>query len=95
MRLEISTLARLVSFLLGVAWAIVLVGISFSFLSYFRLSIVDAFLMSFFGAMPGLIMVVLLEYVLIGMQRYEEMKRQTKLLEEIVEQNRRDDLLRN
>ena len=88
-------MARLVSFLLGVAWAIVLVGISFSFLSYFRLSIVDAFLMSFFGAMPGLIMVVLLEYVLIGMQRYEEMKRQTKLLEEIVEQNRRDDLLRN
>lgn len=88
-------MARLVSFLLGVAWAFVLVGISFSFFSYFRLSIVDAFLMSFFGAMPGLIMVVLLEYVLIGMQRYEEMKRQTKLLEEIVEQNRRDDLLRN
>jgi len=95
MRLQISTLARLISFLLGVAWAFVLIGIFFTLFSYFRFNIIDAFLMSFLGAIPGLMMVVLLEYILIGIQRYEEMKIQTKLLEEIVERNRRDDLLRD
>ncbi|SFV60502.1 hypothetical protein MNB_SV-6-1856 [hydrothermal vent metagenome] len=47
------------------------------------------------GAIPGLLFVVLLEYILVSLQRFEEMKKQTKLLEELVDRNRRDDLLRN
>jgi len=95
MRLQAPTLARLISFLLGVAWAFVLLGIALTFLSYFRFSIVDALLFSFLGAIPGLLFVVVLEYILVSLQRYEEIKKQTKLLEEIVDRNRRDDLLRD
>lgn len=95
MRLQTSTLARLISFLLGVAWAFVLLGIALTFLTYFKLSILDAFTFGFLGAIPGLILVVVLEYVLIGLHRFEEMKKQTKLLEEIIDRNRRDDLLRD
>jgi len=95
MRLQISTLAKLISFLLGVAWAFVLLGVALTFFSYFRFSIVDAILFSFLGAIPGLLFVVLLEYILVSLQRFEEMKKQTKLLEELVDRNRRDDLLRN
>jgi len=95
MRLDRSTLARLISFLLGVAWAFVLLGITFTFLSYFKFSIVDALLFSFLSSIPGLFFVVILEYILVGLQRFEEIKKQTQLLEEMVDRNRRDDLLRD
>ena len=95
MKIERSTLARLISFLLGVAWAFVLLGITFTFLSYFKFSIIDAILFSFLGSIPGLFFVVTLEYILVGLQRFEEIKKQTKLLEEMVDRNRRDDLLRD
>jgi hypothetical protein len=95
MQLERSTLVRLISFLLGVAWAFVMLGITFTFLSYFKVSIIDSLLFSFLGSLPGLFFVVVLEYILVGLQRFEEIKKQTNLLEEIVDKNRRDDLLRD
>ncbi len=95
MRLQISTLARLISFLLGVAWAFALLGIFLSFLLYFKLSIAKALLFALLGAIPGLLFVVILEYIFVGLQKFEEMQRQTRLLEEIVDRNRRDDLLRD
>lgn len=88
MKLQPSTLSRVINFLLGVAWASVLLGTLYIFLSYYRLSLVDAIFLSFLGSLPGLFFVVILEYLIIGLQHYEETKRQTKLLEELLEQRK-------
>ena len=84
MRLRRSILGMLVNFLLGVAWAFVLIGAVYTFLSFYQYSLIDAFLMTFFGALPGLFFVIILEYVIVGIERLEEMKKQTRLLEKLV-----------
>jgi uncharacterized membrane protein (DUF106 family) len=86
MRLEKSTLGILVNFLLGVAWAFVLIGALYTFFSYYKLSLIDAVIMTFLGALPGLFLVALLEYLIVGIERLEEMKKQTKLLEKLLQQ---------
>lgn len=84
MKLPPSALSRLINFLLGVAWAFVLLGISYIFLSYYRFSLIDALLLSLLGSLPGLFIVTILEYILVGLRRNEEITKQTKLLEEIL-----------
>ncbi len=88
MRLGRSALGLVVNFLLGVAWAMVLIGALYTFFSYFRYSLVEAVFVSFLGALPGLFFVIVLEYLIIGIEKLEEMKKQTALLEKLVEQNR-------
>ena len=87
MRLNRSKLGILVNFLLGVAWALVLIGVLYTFISYYRLSVIDALFMAFLGALPGLFIIVLLEYLILGIERLEEMKRQTQLLEKILDKD--------
>ncbi|MEA3492397.1 MAG: hypothetical protein U9R27_10910 [Campylobacterota bacterium] len=86
MRLETPTLGLLVNFLIGTAWAFVLVGIIYTFFSFYNVSLVDAIMLSFLGALPGIFLVVILEYFIVGLQRLEEMKKQTKLLEKLLMQ---------
>ena len=43
--------------------------------------------MTFFGVLPGLFFVVILEYIFVAMERLEEMKRQTVLLKKLTTQN--------
>ncbi len=87
MKLKRSTLGILINFLLGVAWAFVLIGAFFTFSSFYKYSISDAILMTFFGVLPGLFFVIVLEYILVAMERLGEMKKQTVLLEKITTQN--------
>jgi uncharacterized membrane protein YeaQ/YmgE (transglycosylase-associated protein family) len=87
MRLRQSTLGFLLNFLLGVAWAFVLIGALYSFFFYYRLSFFDGVIMTFIGALPGLFLVILLEYLIVGLERLDELKKQTELLEEISRQN--------
>lgn len=87
MRIRRSALGILVNFLLGVAWAFVLIGAFYTFSSFYRYGIVDAILMTFLGALPGLFFVVVLEYMFVAMERLEEMKKQTALLEKLTAQN--------
>lgn len=86
MRLQRSILGVLVNFLLGVAWAFVLIGALYTFSSFYPFGIFYALLMAFFGVLPGLFVVVLLEYLMVGMERLEEMKKQTKLIEQFTSQ---------
>ncbi len=95
MRLQTSTLSRVINFLLGVAWASLLLGAFYIFLSYYRFSLVDAIFLSFLGSLPGLFFVVVLEYLIVGLQQYEETKKQTKLLEELLEQTKKRDIEKN
>jgi uncharacterized membrane protein (DUF106 family) len=71
---------------LGVAWAFVLIGAIYTFFSYYKLSAIDAVIMTFLGALPGLFLVALLEYLIVGIERLEEMKKQTKLLEKLLQE---------
>ncbi len=89
MRLRRSILGVLVNFLLGVAWAFVLIGAFFTFFSLFKYSLSDAILMTFFGALPGLFFVVMLEYLIERMEQLEELKKQTVLLEKLTTQNQK------
>lgn len=84
MKLQPSALSRLINFLLGVAWAFVLLGALYIFLSYYRFSLIDALLLGLLAALPGLFFVAILEYLLVGLTRHEEILKQTKLLEELL-----------
>jgi len=82
MRLEDKSLSFVVNFLLGVAWASVLLGAITSFLSFYHTNIFLAIVAAFIGAIPGLLGVLLLEHVITSKEIYYELKKQTKLLEE-------------
>lgn len=86
MRLQNGPLSFVVNFLLGVAWASVLLGAVTSFLAFYQESLLLAFVSAFIGALPGMISVLLLEHIITGKERYLEQKKQTALLEKILEE---------
>jgi uncharacterized membrane protein YeaQ/YmgE (transglycosylase-associated protein family) len=86
MRLKDSSLGFIINFLLGVAWAAVLIGAVTSFLSFYSTSLLFAIVSSFIGALPGLIGILLLEYIITNKEKYEELTKQTKLLQQILDQ---------
>jgi len=84
MRLEDKALGVVVNFLLGVSWAFVLLGTITSFLSFYDDSIVYAIVYGLIGAIPGMVAVLLLEHIITNKEKYLELKKQTKLLEELL-----------
>ncbi len=83
MRLENGSLSFVINFLLGVSWAVMLIGATTSFLSFFHGNIFFAIVSALIGAIPGLVAVVLLEYFITDKEKLEELKKQTRLLEKI------------
>ncbi len=88
MRLPLKPLGFVINFLLGVAWAFVLIGAVTSFFAFYSDNIFYALVSACIGALPGMVAVLLLEYIITSKEKYEELKKQTKLLEKILEQNR-------
>ncbi len=86
MRLKDRSLGFVVNFLLGVAWATVLIGTVTSFLSFYQNSFFFAIVSAFVGALPGLVAVLLLEHIITSKEKHLELKKQTKLLEEILKE---------
>jgi len=84
MRLKKTTLSSLVSFLIGVGWGIALVGALSFFFSFIHISFFAALLSALLGMLPGLLLVVFLEYMLIKSETLSELKHQSHLLEELV-----------
>lgn len=87
MRLKDSSLGFVVNFLLGVAWAAVLIGAITSFLSFYQNSFFFAIISAFVGALPGLVAVLLLEHIITNKEKHLELKKQTKLLQQILAKN--------
>ncbi|NOZ90924.1 MAG: hypothetical protein GXO60_06540 [Epsilonproteobacteria bacterium] len=85
MRLSSPLLSLLINFLLGASWAFALVGASTLFFSFLHIGIFYSIFGSFIGALPGLFMVLLIEYFLMRQEKLDELKKQTKLLEELVQ----------
>jgi len=83
MRLKKNTLSALISFLLGTGWGFALIGALSMFFSFVHANFLIAILAAIFGAVPGLLLVVFLEYLLLKSEMLAQMKRQTHLLEKI------------
>ncbi len=81
MTLNQSFFEKLLSLLLGVAWALVVVGAVTFFLSLYHSGIVVALLGAFMGALIGLFFVVLFELAQIQIDKLKELKKQTELLQ--------------
>ncbi|MBT8349516.1 MAG: hypothetical protein HKP62_08790, partial [Sulfurovum sp.] len=64
MRLQNGPLSFVVNFLLGVAWASVLLGAVTSFTIFYQDTLLLALVSAFMGALPGLISVLLLEHII-------------------------------
>ncbi len=88
MKLPTSFLSVLINFLLGASWAFALLGASALFFIFINVGIFYAIFASFLGSLPGLFFVLLIEYFLMREEKLNELKKQTKLLEELVSQNR-------
>jgi hypothetical protein len=85
MRLPSKTLAFLLNLLMGSAWAFVMVGIASALFHNLQMGWLYALASALLWALPGLFSVVLLEYLLRGFERNEEIRKQTELLKEIAE----------
>jgi len=85
MRLGDRPLGFIINFLLGVAWAFVLIGAVTSFLSFYPENILFAIIYACIGALPGMVAVLLLEYIITSKEKYAELQKQTALLEELVD----------
>lgn len=84
MRLKGRYLGFVVNFLLGVAWAAVLIGAVNSFLFFYQNSFFFAIVSAFVATLPGLTAVLLLEHIITTKEQHLELKKQTKLLEYIL-----------
>ena len=85
MRLEGKRLSFIINFLLGVAWALVFIGAITSFLTFYSINFFLAIVSTLIGTFPGFIAILLLEYFITDREKYEELKKQTKLLEQLLE----------
>jgi uncharacterized membrane protein YeaQ/YmgE (transglycosylase-associated protein family) len=85
MRLENRPLGFVINFLLGVSWALMLLGALTSFLSFYHNSLLFALISAMIGAVPGLVAILLIEHIITGKEKLEELKRQTVLLEKLAD----------
>ena len=92
MRLQNAPLSFVVNFLLGVAWAAVLLGAITSFLAFYQDNLLLALVSAFMGALPGMISVLILEHIITAKERHLELKKQTELLEKLLIQKENSNL---
>lgn len=85
MRLNNVLTGFALNFFLGVAWATVLIGIIVSFFAYYDQSMFVAILACFIGALPGLLVVLILEHVVTTKEKLQELQKHTKMSEEFHE----------
>ncbi len=91
MRLKDNLISALINILLGVAWASVLVSAVSAFFTHYAQGILYAVASAIVWMIPGLFSVLVLEYILSGFARLEEAKKQTKLLEELLNKDKKEE----
>jgi hypothetical protein len=85
MRLKEKPLGFVINFFLGIAWASVLIGVVTPFFSFVHFGLFDTFISAVIGALPGLVAILLLEHIITIKEKHYELKKQTRLLEELLE----------
>jgi len=84
MKLSSPLLSFLVNFLLGASWAFAFAGATVFFYLFLEINVLYALFAGLIGVLPGLFFVLLIEYFLMKYEHLDELKKQTKLLEELV-----------
>ncbi|MEN4045359.1 hypothetical protein [Sulfurimonas sp. NWX367] len=77
---------KIISFLLGASWAIVLFGALFTFKIFINFGIVIAIFTTMVYIFISLFLILAIDAFLVNKQRLQEAKKQTELLEEIYTQ---------
>jgi len=83
-------LSLLVNFLLGASWAFAFAGATILFFIFLEVDIFLAIIGGFLGSLPGLFLVLFIEYFLMRQENLQELKKQTKLLEELTKYEKQD-----
>ncbi len=78
-----SSLEALLSFLLGSSWAFVLLGAFIVFKTFLFLGVLGATIFMFLFLFIALVLIAVIEALLLYKENSDELKKQTKLLEEI------------
>jgi hypothetical protein len=78
-----STFDALLSFLGGVSWAFVIIGVWVTFQSFIFLGIVPALMFTFIFLFLALFVILILEIMGMQRDRHDAVMKQTALLEEI------------
>lgn len=86
-----SAFERLISLLLGASWAFVLVGATTFFTTLYPFGLMTALIGAFIGSLGGLFFVVMFEIASLQIDKLEELKKHTSLLEEMVELSKKDE----
>ena len=76
----------LINISLGIAWVITLGGAFLVFEHFYSLGFVVAFISGFFGAVPGVLLIVILEFMISFSELKRQSEKQTKILEEIYQE---------
>ena len=84
MRLSSTKLAWLLSFLTGLFWAMVVMGFFKGLFLNWDVGLFYALSSAFFWMLPGVLGVVLIEYISNGFERTEAIKEQNRLLKELL-----------
>lgn len=74
---------RVINFLLGASWAVVVFGALLTFKTFIILGFSLSFFITILFILISLFMILTLDAFSINRQKLQEMKKQTKLLEEI------------
>ncbi len=74
---------RIINFLLGASWAIVLFGALITFKVFIAMSLALAIFLTLLYIIMSLFLILGLDAFLVNKQRLQEAKKQTKLLEKI------------
>jgi hypothetical protein len=90
MKLSSTLLSLLINFLLGASWAFAFAGATIFFFIFLEIDTFLAILAGLLGALPGLFLILFIEYFLIRQENLSELKKQTKLLEELTTQLKPD-----
>lgn len=76
-------LKPLLSIFIGASWALAIAGALIGALSFYPLGILNTIFIAFVASLPGFFSIVLFEMASLQIEKQEELKRQTKLLESI------------
>ena len=81
-----SIYERLISLLQGASWALVVIGATTFFTTLYPFGLITALLGAFIGSLGGLFFVVFFEIAHQQSEKLAEIKKQTKLLEKLVDE---------
>jgi hypothetical protein len=85
-----SIIERLISLLQGASWALAVLGAFYAFSLLSPFGFFAALLAMFLGMLPGFVLVVICELAHLQFEKFHELKKQTALLEQILENSNND-----